>query len=271
MKTNFCNIVLMVAVLVLLFAGLTGIPAVYAQGPTPESKEELTPALCDKSRTINVTGSAAVYSMPDRAQIALGVQSNGTSVDGVQYDNDRATGNVLAAVKKQGVDPVDITTDVYIIEPVYEDYNSLFIKGYRIQNSVTITVRDVTKTSDILAAALKAGANQVNGVSFYTSELRKFRDQARDLAMTAAREKANALVSTTGAKTGCVININENSWTYFYNPWSSSLRNNGAMTQNVVQNALPSGGGSSGSGEEEPVSAGKIAIKAEVTVTYALQ
>jgi uncharacterized protein len=271
MKTKLVKIILMAGMLAALISLLPGIPAVQAQGPTPVKEAKVTPAACDKSRTINVTGSAAVYAPPDRALIELGVQSNGVSVDGVQYDNDRAVQNLLAAVKKQGVDPVDITTDVYMIEPIYEDYDSLFIKGYRIHNSVSITVRDVAKTSSILAAALKAGANQVNGVSFYTSELRKYRDQARDLAMTAAREKASALVSTTGAKTGCVININENSWTYFYNPWSSSLRNSGAMTQNVIQNALPSGGSSSGSGEDEPVSAGKIAIKAEVSVTYSLQ
>ena len=43
-----------------------------------------------------------------------------------------------------------------------------------------------------LAAALKAGVNQVNNVEFYTSELRKYRDQARELAMKAAKEKAQA-------------------------------------------------------------------------------
>jgi uncharacterized protein YggE len=158
-----------------------------------------------------------------------------------------------------------------VIEPVYEDYDSLFIKGYRIHNSVSITVRDVTKTSAILAAALKAGANQVSDVSFYTSDLRKYRDQARDLAITAAREKADALAGAAGAKTGCVMNINENSWTYFNNPWSSAYRNSSQMTQNVIQNNLPAGGTSAGSGGDEPISPGKIAVKAEVTVTYALQ
>jgi hypothetical protein len=43
------------------------------------------------------------------------------------------------------------------------------------------------------------------------------------------------------------------------------------MTQNVIQNSVPAGGSSSSSGEDEPVSPGKIAIKAEVSVTYALQ
>jgi len=269
MKTISRNIFLLSCVIVTFLAGFSGIQTVYAQNPTPE-KDQVTPA-CDTSRTINVTGSAAINIAPDRALIQLGVQSNGVNVDGVQFDNDRAIQDVLAAVKKQGVDAADISTNIYVIEPVYEDYDSLFIKGYRINNTVSVTVRDVTKTSAILAAALKAGANQVSDVSFYTTDLRKYRDQARDLAMTAAHEKAVALVSTTDAKIGCVININENSWSYFNSPWSSSIRNTGAMTQNVIQNNLPGGGSSSGSGDVEPISSGKISVKAEVSVTYALQ
>jgi len=269
MKTIYRNIFLLSCVIVTFLAGFPAIQTVYAQNPTPE-KDQAASA-CDTSRTINVTGSAAINIPPDRALIQLGVQSNGTNVDGVQFDNDRAIQNVLAAVKKQGVDAADISTNIYVIEPVYEDYDSLFIKGYRINNTVSVTVRDVTKTSSVLAAALKAGANQVSDVLFYTTDLRKYRDQARDLAMTAAHEKAVALVSTTDAKIGCVININENSWSYFNSPWSSSIRNTGAMTQNVIQNNLPAGGSSSGSGDVEPISSGKISVKAEVSVTYALQ
>ena len=271
MKTISRVLSLTLIVSAAFLAGAPFIQPVYAQTPDPSSTPEKTAHACDTSRAINVTGSAAINIAPDRALIQLGVQSNGVNVDGVQFDNDRAIQNVLAAVKKQGVDPVDITTDIYIIEPVYKDYDSLFIKGYRIDNTVSITVHDVARTSAILAAALKAGANRVSGVSFYTSDLRKYRDQARDLAMTAAREKANALATSAGAKTGCVMNINENSWSYFRSPWNSSYRNSSQMTQNVIQNTMPSGGSSSAAGDDEPLSPGKISVKAEVSVTFTLQ
>ena len=167
--------------------------------------------------------------------------------------------------------PKDIATDIYIVEPVYEDYDSLYIKGYRIYNTVAVTVRDIKKTSAIVAASLKAGANQVNNVEFYTSELRKYRDQARELAMTAAKEKANALTEAAGAQTGCVLSINENSWSYYNGWWYGSGRSSNLWTQNTVQNA-PSGSGS-GSGLEgdEPISLGQISVKAEVSVSFALK
>jgi uncharacterized protein YggE len=238
--------------------------SVQAAEATPTNQP--SPA-CDSSRTVQVTGSATVNVTPDRALIQLGVQSNGATPDAVQSANSVAIQKVMAALKAQGVEAKDIATDIYIIEPVYENYDSLYIKGYRINNVVAVTLRDVSKTSIILAAALKAGANQVVNVEFYTSELRKYRDQARELAMQAAKEKAQALASAAGAQTDCVLTINENSWSY-YNGWWYG-RNQNLWTQNVVQNTTPSG--STGSSSEEPISLGQISVKAEVSASFGLE
>jgi hypothetical protein len=158
-----------------------------------------------------------------------------------------------------------------VIQPIYQPYDSLFIDGYRIYNIVSITMRDVDKTSDAIAAAFQAGANQVVNVEFYTSELRKYRDQARAMAMKAASEKANALSQAAGAATGCVLNISENSWSYFngHNWWYGG-NNQNLWTQNAVQNAAPSAG-ETPSSDDSPVSAGHISIRAEVSVTFALR
>jgi uncharacterized protein len=199
------------------------------------------------------------------------VQSNGATVDAVQASNTVAIQRVIAAIKAQGVEAKDIATDLYMIEPVYENYDSLVIKGYRISNTVAVTVREVNKTSAIVAAALAAGANQVSDVSFYTSELRKYRDQARELAMTAAKEKAQALAGSAGAETGCVLNISENSWSYYNGWWYGSARSSNLWTQNTIQNAAPSNSSGSSSADDEPISLGQISVKAEVSVTYALK
>ena len=182
-----------------------------------------------------------------------------------------AINQVIKAVKALGVESKDIKTDWYVIEPLYEDYDSLTIKGYRIHNVVAITKRDVGKTSEVIAAAFQAGANQVVNVEFYTSELRKYRDQARELAMKAASEKAKALANSAGADTGCVLTINENTWSYFNGwGWWYGNSNQNLWTQNAVQNAAPIGGNGT-SGEEDPVSTGQISVRAEVNVTFGLK
>lgn len=244
-----------------------GISNVNARIPTPSSTPQSQTA-CASSRTVHVTGSATINVVPDRALIQLGVQSNGATPTAVQAVNTAAIQRVLKALQARGIAPKDLATDLYIIEPVYEDYDSLYIKGYRINNVVAVTLRDVKMTGPILVAALEAGANQVLNVEFYTSELRKYRDQARELAMGAAREKAQALAGAASAKTDCVLSISENSWSY-YNGWWYG-RNANAWAQNVVQNAS-SGVGSSGLAGDEPVSLGQIAVKAEVSVSYGLK
>ncbi len=259
---------ILAAVLVFLLLSV-GLPSHSAQAAQSAEPTPPPPAVCDSSRSVQVTGSALINVTPDRALIQLGVQSNGPTPELTQFANSIAIQKVIKVLLLRGIDAKDIATDIYIIEPVYENYDSLYIKGYRIHNVVAVTVRDVAKTSDLLAAVLSAGANQVINVEFYTSELRKYRDQARQLAMTAAREKAQALAAAAGAEAGCVLNINENSWSYYNGRWYGSSQN--VWTQNTVQNAAPSGAGAAGSPGDEPISLGQISVKAEVSATFGLK
>ncbi len=278
------NTILAAVLILLLFS--TGLPGFHARAAQPA---EATPTAtakptqpaqnaCDPNRNIHVTGTAVVNVIPDRALIQLGVQSNGKTPREVQSRNAATISEVVKALKALGVEARDISTDRYIIQPLYEDWESLRIKGYRIFNVISITMRDVDRASNAIAAAFQAGANQVVNVEFYTSELRKYRDQAREMAMKAASEKAGALAQAGGADTGCVLNITENSWSYFngwsgWSWWYGGGNNQNLWTQNAVQNAAPSGnaGGETASGTDSPVSAGQISIRAEVSVTFALK
>jgi uncharacterized protein YggE len=215
-----------------------------------------------------VTGAATVNVVPDRALIQLGVQSDGRTPTLVQTANTLAIQRVIKAIEARGIAAKDIATGLYVIESLYEDYDSLYIKGYRINNVLAVTLRDVKLTGPVLVTALEAGANQVVGVEFYTSELRKYRDQARELAMQAAREKAESLAEAASAHAECVLWISENSWSY-YNGWSSA-RSLNAWAQNVVQNT-PSGTAAGGGSGDEPLSLGMIAVRAEVSASFGLK
>jgi uncharacterized protein YggE len=234
---------------------------------TPEPTADSEPA-CNTGRSITVSGTAVVNVVPDRVLIQLGVQSNGLTPQRVEDANTATITRVINAVKALGVQAQDIATDWYVITPLYEDYDSLRIKGYRIYNTVAITLRDVQKVNDVIIGALAAGANQVVNVEFYTSQLRTYRDQARALAIQAATEKARDLAGGAGAQVGCVLTISENSWSYFNGGWYGNNQN--LWTQNVTQNAAPSSGDSALT-DEGPVSLGKISVRAEVSVTFSLK
>lgn len=234
-------------------------PAV-ASAPAPD-------IICETGRTIQVSGTATVRVVPDRALIKLGVETNARTPNGALESNARSIQKISRAIQTLGVEGKDISTDHYIVYPVYNSYSDLTIKGYRVDNVIAITLRDVSKTGAVLAKAFDNGANEVVDVQFYTSKLRTYRDQARDLAMRAAREKADALAQAGGAKAGCLMSANENTWTYVSSYWSRYW--SGAnVSQNVVQNA-PSGGLSVD--DDDPLSLGMISVQAEISATFSIQ
>lgn len=258
----------------LISVGLPNINA-HASTPTPSAQqaEKSAQPVCDSTRSIQVSGTAVVNVKPDRALIQLGVQSNGRSAKEAQARNSTTINQVLRALKELGIESKDIATDWYMIEPLYEDYDSLRIKGYRIHNIIQITMQDVDKTNDAIVAAFQAGANQVENVEFYTSELRKYRDQAREMAMTAATEKAKALATSAGTDTSCVLTINENTWSYFngWSWWYGRNQNQNLWTQNTMQNVPPAEGAETPAPEDGPVNAGQISIRAEVNASFGLK
>lgn len=264
MKSQSTLLTTLLAAAVILMAITTALPS----QPASAAPENPAPASCSTGRTISVSGTAVVNVTPDRALIQLGVQSNGRSPGLTEAANSATIYRVIQAVKKIGLEEKDIVTDRYVIDPIYRDYDSLTIEGYRIYNMVAITLRDVDRVNEVIIAALNAGANQVINVEFYLSDLRKYRDQARELAMIAAGEKASDLAEAAGAETGCVLSISENTWSYFSGGWWGQSRD--LWTQNTVQN-IPSGNSSGDSSEFGPVNLGQISVRAEVSASYSLK
>jgi len=275
--STIVNTILACTLIFILFSVSLPNVNVSAATPTPtaESTKQEQPAVCDPARSIQVSGVAVVNVTPDRALIKLGVQSNGKSAKEAQAKNSAAINKVTKALREMGIEARDIATDWYTIEPLYEDYDSLSIKGYRIYNIIEVTMRDAGKSNEAIFAAFQAGANQVVDVQYYTSELRKYRDQAREAAMQAAREKADALSSAAGTGVTCVLSITEYTqsnfygggwWGYGYGYGSSQ----NMMTQNVIQNTVPSGGESPAL-DDGPLSSGQISVRAEVTASFGLK
>jgi hypothetical protein len=77
------------------------------------------------------------------------------------------------------------------------------------EQTLTVTVRDISKLDTLLESLIKAGGNRIDSIQYEISDLRKYRDQARELAMKAAREKAQALALALGQEIGKAQYIEE--------------------------------------------------------------
>jgi hypothetical protein len=132
-----------------------------------------------------------------------------------------------------------------------------------VRRSIVVTLRDVKRFEELLAAVLESGTNRVDGLEFRTTALRKHRDAARALALKAAREKAEAMAAELGCKVGKPVTISEGA--AGAGLWAWGGRRGNQMTQNVMGEA-PSGGGEGSEG----FAPGQISVTASVNVSFEL-
>ncbi len=219
-------------------------------------------------RTVSVSGSASVKVAPDQVLLTIGVETVAPGLAFAKSENDARVKKVLAALRSAGAEEKSLQTDHVSVEPRYEydGKNGQRLVGYAVRRSAVATLKDVKKFEGLLSAALEAGANHVHGVDFQTTKLREHRDEARRLAIKAAREKAELLAGELGQKLGRPTAISEGNsrWWMPYGSWGGR---GAMMAQNAVQNA----GGGGPSSEDSTVALGQISVDADVSVTFELQ
>jgi uncharacterized protein len=220
-------------------------------------------------RVVTATGEAEVRVVPDEVVITLGAETEDTQLSVAKAGNDAIVERVLERLQGFGIAADHIQTEYIGIRPTY-DYSASGrqrLTGYNVQKTIVVTLSDLSRFEELLSGVLESGANYVHNVEFKTTELRKYRDQARALAVTAAQEKAAALADTLDQQVGEPVTITEeqNSWQSWYGyGWGSGW--SGTPSQNVVVE--------SGSSTLEPgatVAPGQITVNARVSVTFALK
>ncbi len=176
----------------------------FAQSPTPPTPD--TSAGTD--RTVTVSGTATIRSMPDEAVVTLGVHTQAPTAEEAMRQNAAQMSDVIASLLDEGLKQNDIATAWINLWPSYSD-SGLTIVGYTAENQVNATIRDMGKVGRIIDRAVEAGANLTNGISFQISDESQGRDQALQAAVEDARHKAEVLATAGGATLGQVVTISE--------------------------------------------------------------
>jgi uncharacterized protein len=240
--------------------------AVFTLTNTQALRAESRNAPLQASHPITTTGDAEIKVAPDEVIFVLGVETWDKDIKVAKRQNDDRIKRIMTVTKEYAIEPQFVQTDQITVDPRYRNgtYTDADFIGYFVSKTIVITLKDVSKFEDVYTGVLSAGANHVQGIQFRTSELRKYRDQARALAIQAAQEKAAALAGVMGQKVGKPQSIQENSSGW----WSSyTARWGGAMTQNVIQNAS----GGSTFNDEGTFAPGQISVSARVSVTFELE
>jgi len=160
---------------------------------------------------VTVSGTGRVSLVPDRFSFTVGVQTNAPTVEEAVNANNSKIGAVIAALKKAGATDQEIRTAGFSIFPQqeYSQGNLPRLLGYQVNNSVTVTKKDVGAAGKLLQVAVANGVNTASGLNFEVSDPTRGRDQGLRLAFDDAKAKATVLASAAGRSLGRAIAISE--------------------------------------------------------------
>ncbi|MGA2820224.1 MAG: SIMPL domain-containing protein [Anaerolineales bacterium] len=232
---------------------VTALLASCAGGVPPASVATAAPNAMD--HTISVSGEGKINVSPDVAVATLGVETRNLDVTAAVTDNTTKAKAIGDAIRALGVQDKDIQTSnftVYSQDITGPNGQSTGQVNYVVDNSVSITLRDLSKVGQILGAALGAGANSVQGVSFSLQDPTQAMSQARVKAVADAQARAATLAAAAGVKLGTPLSISEVA----------------VSPVPVMAAALGLGGGGGGS---VPVSSGTVSVDVSVTMVFQIQ
>jgi uncharacterized protein YggE len=197
-----------------LAAALLGATALSASAPLALAQAAPAEAGADtvfRATTLNVSAFGEVKAAPDMASISLGVQTHAPTAAQAMSDNARRMSEVVAVLKRGGIEAKDIQTSGLNLgaEYAYEQNKPPRLTGYQASNQVNVTVNDLARLGPALDAVVAAGANQVNGVSFGLKNPQAAEDEARRKAVQALQAKAQLYAGATGHRVSRLVNLSE--------------------------------------------------------------
>jgi len=183
----------------LVLASATIALLVYAHATYKMSRNQFGPT------TINVQGEGEVLAKPDIGSFSFSVRAEGENAAQAQEKSAEINNKVIAYLKEQGVEEKDIKTQYYNLNPKYRYEERVcpfgsycppgepIIDGYEVNQNVTVKVRDLDKSGDLITGVGERGATDISGLSFTIDDTAALEAEAREMAIKDAREKAEKL------------------------------------------------------------------------------
>lgn len=207
---------------------------------------------------ISVSGDGRVFVAPDIAEISVGVQTGRQPTAAKAMEKLKTSMDALiAAVEKAGVAKKDIRTENFWLNPVYDYRDGQQVpRGFEANQSVRVKVRDLDKVSDVLGAATAAGANQAGSVNFTVDDPEAKRAEAREEAITEAKEKAEVLANQLGVRLTKIVSFSEGE---------------GGVPPVYMERAAYGMGGGADMAQSVPLPPGEQEVTVNVSITYEVE
>lgn len=258
MRTKNLFIVALLGIMVLLGAcGTTATTTgnVPVGGGANLAAQSIPPVYGSYTPGLTVVGTGTVESQPDIVYLTLGVDLKADDAATVVTDASGRMDRILAALEAAGIAEEDIHTASYNlwVEQQYDPRTGerTGVLDYRLMHTVRATLRDMDQVGTVLAAAVEAGANVVNEVSFSVADPDSLASEARVQAIADAQQRAQEMAGALGVTLGKVVSVSESGG---YTPTPVSYRGEDAMEYAAAV----------------PLPAGSFSVRISVVVVYEL-
>jgi len=203
------------------------------------------------------SGEGIVKRAPDRAWVAIAAESRARNPQDAQRTNTDAMTAVIEKIKAAGIPAEAIQTTGYNLQPEYDYTNGKqTLRGYVARNQVQVRVDTLSKTGDVITAAVGTGATSVSNVRFDLKDRDAAEREALRLAVRDARQRAEAAASGAGVQIERILRIEEQREVDMVRPMPMAMSRT-AETVSVLQAV--------------PIEAGEMEIHARVTLTAAIR
>ena len=156
------------------------------------------------------SGQGEAKVTPDRASVMISVQTRASTAAAAGAENAQRTRAVQAALLKLGLPREQLTTEGYAVSPemVYDRTGGApRVAAYVVSNFVRAETHQPAQVGSMVDAALEAGANLINSLSFYAASIDVPRRQAIALAVANARADAEAMAQAAGGSLGGLLEL----------------------------------------------------------------
>jgi uncharacterized protein YggE len=229
-KTTTVLLTGVVAAAAILAAVIAATQMQSATAQQPGNNNSTQAANINGTSTLSTSGTATANVQPDKFIVTAGVTANGTSAEDAVDANAELMADVIDALVALDVPEEQIATSSYQLVPVYgsvQDGSDMCITifppppgcdpgqeitGYRVTNTVSVTldVNGTISAGSVVDTAVEAGANTVDGVSFFISTERQeeIRDSLMEDAINSARGRADIAAGVLGMEVTGVQSVN---------------------------------------------------------------
>lgn len=210
---------------------------------------------------ISLVSSETVEIVPDMAELQVTIRTENKDAAKCQQENTEDLNQLLEYLKGEDVAEESIKTSGFALNPRYDwSGNTQKLVGYEMRTTVIVTDVPVAELGAMLTEVVENGANEIDTVSYFSSQYDQAYNQALAKAIELSKSKGEALAAASGAKLGPVVKIQEMSDNQYGRYVDADLR----ATKNMAMAAVAEDAAAM------DVMPGEMQVTAEITVEFEL-